>query len=100
MNTIMRVLVLVVWASVLIVWGRNMEKIHLVFVRDVLKEAIAKSNSDFILTSKLNGVLDIVRDEIASMPFVPPRVKCVRCGVRKEFEQIGVGLVCSDCGTK
>jgi hypothetical protein len=43
-----------------------MTKLHLVFVRDVLKEAIANDNSKFA-KYKLEGLLQIVRDEIESI---------------------------------
>jgi hypothetical protein len=43
-----------------------MQKIHLVFVRDVLKDVIANDSSNFH-KSKLEGLLEIVRDEIETM---------------------------------
>ena len=46
--------------------GEIMTKLHLVFVRDVLKEAIANDNSKFA-KYKLEGLLQIVRDEIESI---------------------------------
>lgn len=46
--------------------GEIMQKIHLVFVRDVLKDVIANDSSNFH-KSKLEGLLEIVRDEIETM---------------------------------
>jgi hypothetical protein len=43
-----------------------MQKIHLVFVRDVLKDVIANDSSNFH-KSKLEKLLEIVRDEIETM---------------------------------
>jgi hypothetical protein len=43
-----------------------MQKIHLVFVRDVLKEAIANDKSKFA-KYKLDLLLEIVRHEIETM---------------------------------
>ena len=46
--------------------GEIMQKIHLVFVRDVLKDVIANDSSNFH-KSKLEKLLEIVRDEIETM---------------------------------
>ena len=46
--------------------GEIMQKIHLVFVRDVLKEAIANNKSKFA-KYKLELLLEIVRHEIETM---------------------------------
>jgi hypothetical protein len=43
-----------------------MQKIHLVFVRDVLKEVIANDSSNFH-KYKLEGLLEIVKNEIETM---------------------------------
>ena len=43
--------------------GEIMQKIHLVFVRDVLKEAISNDNSKFA-KYKLKLLLEIVKNEI------------------------------------
>ena len=52
-----------------------MEKIHLVFMRDVLKEAISKGLSDY-KQYKLEALLGCVRDEIDRLD---AEVLCV-CG--------------------